>query len=81
MRLSDKASPLFLNNLRIKGEIRTLFSQAPLPVQTEKILYFLVAKFLSTRDPGKDPKRQREADCGKETGARDAEWCKALNTS
>lgn len=69
MRLSNKASTLFLNNLRrIKGEIRTLFSQAPLPAHTER----------KSLGPAKDPKRRREADFGKETGAQDAEWLQSF---
>lgn len=31
-----------------------------------------------TQDPAKDPKRQREADFGKEKGAWDAEWLQSF---
>lgn len=70
MRLSNKASTLFLNNLRIKGEIRTLFSQAPLPVQTEK-----------NPRPREGPNETERQTLGRRQEPGMQNGCKALNTS
>lgn len=65
MRLLNKASTLFLNNLRrIKEEIRTLFSQAPLSAHTER----------ETQGLAKD----LEKTLGRRLEPRDAEWLQSF---